>query len=65
VNVARTNRKRLRHPMVGWLDPDCQALLDPVADQWVIIYTAAPGTRSHEALKPLKVIGSQDLVPRA
>jgi transcriptional regulator with XRE-family HTH domain len=64
VNVARTNRKRLRHPVVGWLDLDCQALLDPLADQWVILYTAAPGTPSHEALKLLKVIGTQDLAPR-
>ncbi|HEX4223448.1 MAG TPA: helix-turn-helix transcriptional regulator [Pseudonocardiaceae bacterium] len=64
VNVARTNRKRLRHPVVGWLDLDCQALLDPVADQWVILYTATPGTPSHEALKLLKVIGTQDLAPR-
>ena len=60
----RSNRKRLQHPMVGWLDLDCQALLDPVADQWVIMYTATPGTPSHEALKLLKVIGTQDLVPR-
>lgn len=64
VNVARINRKRLRHPVVGWLDLDCQALLDPVADQWLILYTAAPGTPSHEALRLLKVVGTQDLAPR-
>ncbi len=64
VNVARTNRKRLHHPVVGWLDLDCQALLDPGADQWVIFYTATPGSPSHEALKLLKVVGTQDLAPR-
>ena len=63
VNVARGNRKRLRHPVVGWLDLDCQALLDPVTDQWLILYTAAPGTPTHEALELLKVIGTQDLAP--
>jgi hypothetical protein len=59
VAVRRSARKRLRHPQVGWLDLDCQAMHLPEVDQWVICYSAAPGTPSHEALQLLRVIGSQ------
>jgi transcriptional regulator with XRE-family HTH domain len=61
VHVRRSRRKRLRHPLVGWLDLDCEALHDPHQDQWIVLYTAAPGTPSHEALRLLKVVGTQSL----
>jgi transcriptional regulator with XRE-family HTH domain len=61
VQVRRSTRKRLRHPLVGWLDLDCEALHDPHQDQWIVLYTAAAGTPSHEALRLLKVVGTQDL----
>ncbi|MEV5711906.1 helix-turn-helix transcriptional regulator [Actinoallomurus sp. NPDC052274] len=61
VQVRRSASKRLRHPLVGWLDLDCEALHDPHRDQWTIFYTAAPGSPSHEALELLKVVGTQDL----
>jgi transcriptional regulator with XRE-family HTH domain len=61
VRTGRSTRKRLRHPLVGWLDLDCEALHDPDRDQWVIFYTAPLGTSSHEALRLLKVIGTQTL----
>ncbi|MEE1782572.1 helix-turn-helix transcriptional regulator [Streptomyces sp. SP17BM10] len=64
VSVSRSNRKRILHPVVGPLDLDCEALHDPRRDQWIILYTAAPGTPSHEALRLLKVVGSQDLAVR-
>ncbi|WP_027943626.1 helix-turn-helix transcriptional regulator [Amycolatopsis taiwanensis] len=64
VDVSRSTSKRIRHPEVGWLDLDCEALHDPLRDQWIILYTAAPGTPSHEALRLLKVVGTQDLTPR-
>jgi hypothetical protein len=63
VRVSRSNRKRIHHPVVGWLDLDCEGLHDPVRDQWVIFYTAAPDTPSHEALRLLRVVGVQDLTP--
>jgi hypothetical protein len=63
VTAPRSAAKRLRHPAVGWLDLDCEALHDPDTDQWVILYTAAPGTPSHEALRLLSVIGTQNLGP--
>ena len=64
VQARRSARKRLRHPVVGWLDLDCEALHDPDRDQWVVLYTAPPGTPSHEALRLLRVVGTQDLATR-
>ncbi|MFG1704522.1 helix-turn-helix transcriptional regulator [Nonomuraea sp. M3C6] len=61
VTVRRSARKRLNHPTVGWLELDCEALHVPESDQWVVLYTAAPGSPSYEALRLLKVIGTQDL----
>ncbi len=64
VGVRRSTSKRLHHPVVGWLDLDCEALHDPDRDQWVVLYTAPPGTPSHDALRLLKVVGTQDLAAR-
>ena len=50
--------------VVGWLDLDCEALHDPDRDQWVVLYTALPGTPSREALRLLWVVGTQDLATR-
>jgi hypothetical protein len=61
VEVRRSTHKRLHHPIVGWLDLDCDALHDPHGDQWIVLYTAAPGTPSREALRLLKVVGTQDM----
>jgi len=65
VTVRRSARKRLRHPTLGWLDLDCDALHDPDDDHWIVLYTAEPGTSTHEALQLLKVIGTQDLAAHA
>src|SRR5690242_2032047 len=64
VQARRSAHKRLRHPVVGWLDLDCEALHDPDRDQWVVLYTAPPGTPSREALRLLRVVGTQDLATR-
>lgn len=61
VQVRRSTRKRLRHPSIGWLTLDCDALHDPATDHWLILYTATPGTPDHDALRLLNVIGTQDL----
>lgn len=65
VQARRSAHKRLRHPVVGWLDLDCEALHDPDRDQWVVLYTAPPGSPSHEALRLLRVVGTQDLATRS
>lgn len=61
VAVPRSTTKRINHPALGWIELDCEALHDPDRDQWVIIYTARPGTPARESLRLLSVIGTQQL----
>jgi hypothetical protein len=49
------------HPEVGPLTLHCQVLLDPDQSQALLVYTATPGTESHEKLQLLTVIGDQNL----
>jgi hypothetical protein len=46
---------------VGALELACQTLLDPDQSHRMLVYTAVPGSVSHERLQLLAVIGSQDL----
>lgn len=64
VHTRRSTRKRLHHPSIGWLTLDCDALHDPESDHWIILYTAAPDTPDHDALRLLNVIGAEDLTTR-
>ncbi|MGP4023753.1 MmyB family transcriptional regulator [Actinomadura sp. 3N407] len=64
VEVRRNSTKRMTHPVVGEIEVHCDVLVVPERDQKVVLYTAAPGTPSHEALKLLRVVGTQDLAPR-
>ncbi|WP_329455161.1 helix-turn-helix transcriptional regulator [Streptomyces sp. NBC_01497] len=61
VAVRRADVKRFQHPVVGLLELDCEALLSPEHDQRLIVYTARPGSESHERLALLRVVGLQDL----
>lgn len=63
VQVRRSTHKRTDHPVVGPIDLDIETLLVAERDQRVVLYTAAPGTPSHEALRLLRVVGTQDLTP--
>jgi MmyB-like transcription regulator ligand binding domain len=63
VGVRRATTKRMNHPVVGPLELHCDVLLVPDRDQRVVLYTAAPGTPTYEALKLLKVVGRQNLRP--
>ncbi|MEV6294764.1 helix-turn-helix transcriptional regulator [Streptomyces sp. NPDC051896] len=54
-----TLRKTFRHPLVGPVTVNCDALDLTDRDQQVVIYTAVPGTPSEEALRLLSVIGTQ------
>ncbi|HEU5421393.1 MAG TPA: helix-turn-helix transcriptional regulator [Streptosporangiaceae bacterium] len=65
VRVRRSTCKRLCHPALGWLELDCDALHDPDRDQWLILYTAAPGTPSHDALRELRRAAATPLESRA
>ncbi|MFD0684962.1 helix-turn-helix transcriptional regulator [Actinomadura fibrosa] len=53
--------KRMHHSLVGEIELHCDVLAVPERDQKVVLFTAAPGTAAHEALKLLRVVGTQDL----
>ncbi|MEU7337899.1 helix-turn-helix transcriptional regulator [Streptomyces sp. NPDC007074] len=64
VGVLRGRRKRIRHPDVGLLELDCQALVDEDRTQVLALFPPAPGTSSAERLTLLGAIGSlQDPTP--
>lgn len=51
--------KHLDHPEVGSLDLYCQTLLDDGSGQTLLVFTAAPGSASHDRLALLSVVGRQ------
>lgn len=59
VGIRPPDIKRFDHPQVGPLELHCQTLLDPDQSHRLLVYTAAPGTESHEKLRLLTVIGTQ------
>ena len=61
VGVRPQAVKHLVHPEVGRLELSCQSLLDPDQSHRLLVYTAAPGTESHEKLQLLSVVGSQPM----
>jgi hypothetical protein len=59
VGLRRSETKRFVHPQVGELDLYCQLLLDPDEGQSLLLFTATPGTPSHEKLALLTVLGTE------
>ncbi|MDD7939158.1 helix-turn-helix transcriptional regulator [Actinomycetospora lutea] len=59
VGIRPHDVKRFVHPELGRLDLTCQSLLDPQQAQSLLVYTAVPGSESHEKLQLLSVIGAQ------
>ncbi|WP_369054317.1 helix-turn-helix transcriptional regulator [Kineococcus terrestris] len=53
--------KHFVHPEVGALELHCQTLLDPEQSHRLLVYTAVPGSESHEKLQLLSVVGAQVL----
>lgn len=51
--------KRIQHPDLGLLDLQCQALYDGDQSQVLLVYTATPGTESHDKLQLLPVLGAR------
>lgn len=60
VGLRPGETKRFVHPEVGLLELSCQNLVDPLHAHSLLVYTAAPGSESHEKLALLAT-----LAPRA
>ncbi|WP_405837253.1 helix-turn-helix transcriptional regulator [Streptomyces sp. NBC_01518] len=58
VGLRWSETKRFVHPQVGRLDLYCQLLLEPDQGQSLLVFTATPGTESHEKLALLTVLGT-------
>lgn len=58
VGLRPRSTKRFVHRELGELDLECQTLLDPEQSHSLLVYTAAPGSESHEKLRLLSVIGT-------
>ncbi|MEU8819124.1 helix-turn-helix transcriptional regulator [Actinoplanes sp. NPDC048796] len=61
IGVGYSHTKRFVHPEVGDLELTCQSLVDPDQSHALLVYTAVPGSESHEKLQLLSVIGAQSL----
>lgn len=51
--------KRIQHPELGVLELHCQVLYDADQSQALLVFTATPGTGSHEKLQLLPVLGDR------
>ncbi|MFF3466657.1 helix-turn-helix transcriptional regulator [Streptomyces sp. NPDC001984] len=49
--------KRFQHPQLGRLELHCQTLVDPDQAQRLLVFTAVPGSESHERLQLLSALG--------
>ncbi len=63
VGLRPREGKRFIHPLVGPLDLSCQTLVDPDQSHHLLVYTAVPGSDSHDKLRLLSVVGAQSLAP--
>lgn len=63
VGVRPVDVKHLVHPELGELELSCQTLVDPAQSQYLMVYTAAPGSESHDKLRLLSVIGATSFAP--
>jgi len=59
VGLQFNDLKRFVHPEVGTLELFCETLVDPGQAQSLLIFTASPGTHSHDKLALLSVLGDQ------
>lgn len=53
------DRKRIQHPDLGVLELQCQVLYDANQAQALLVYTATPGSESHDKLQLLSVVGDR------
>ncbi|WP_448003338.1 helix-turn-helix transcriptional regulator [Agromyces bauzanensis] len=61
IGIRPHDVKHFIHPEVGALELTCQRLVDPDQSHSLLVYTAIPGSDSHDKLNLLSVIGTQAL----
>ena len=61
ITSQSTHRKRIVTAELGVVEVYCQLLYDLDQDQALLLFTATPGTESHDKLRLLSVIGAQRL----
>jgi transcriptional regulator with XRE-family HTH domain len=61
IGLRPRDTKRFVHPHVGPLELSCQTLVEPDQSHHLLVYTAVPGSESHDKLRLLSVIGTQSL----
>lgn len=61
IGIRPREVKHFIHPEVGALELTCQRLVDPDQAHSLLVYTAIPGSESHDKLSLLSVIGTQAL----
>jgi hypothetical protein len=61
VETAYHHRRTMNHPVVGILQLNCDSLAVPTRDQYLTCFTAEHGSPSHEKLRLLAVVGTQDM----
>ena len=59
VGVPSDTSKRILHPAVGPLDLDCQILSAENQTEFLVVFTATPGTEDADRLALLAVIGNE------
>jgi len=52
--------KRIRHPLVGQLDLQCDVVLSPATGHRLILFRPRPGSDAHEQIAFLDVLGNQN-----
>ncbi|MFG1710754.1 helix-turn-helix domain-containing protein [Nonomuraea sp. M3C6] len=61
VESGSHHHKIMQHPVVGTLQLNCDTLAVPMRDQYLVCFTAERGSPSHNALRLLYVVGTQDM----
>ncbi|MEW2547103.1 helix-turn-helix transcriptional regulator [Streptomyces sp. NPDC047002] len=62
IGMVHTSQKRITHPDLGLLEVHCQVLHDDTQSQVLLVFTATPGSESHEKLRLLSVTGDRSPV---